>query len=113
VDAELKEKWLKALRSGQYRQGTGRLRTADDCYCALGVLCDTSGKGRWVVDEAGCRMYKTDDWTAYVLPSPDLIDEDQRDEIILLNDGEGKSFAEIADWIEENVSESGATPAPA
>lgn len=34
----IKDKWLKALRSGRYRQGFGRLRTASGGYCCLGVL---------------------------------------------------------------------------
>src|SRR5688572_30653463 len=37
---EMKEKWLQALRSGEYTQGSGLLRTADDKFCCLGVLCD-------------------------------------------------------------------------
>lgn len=32
--------WVKALRSGKYKQGKGRLFTAKDrSYCCLGVLC--------------------------------------------------------------------------
>lgn len=34
----IKDKWLKALRSGRYPQGFGRLRTASGGYCCLGVL---------------------------------------------------------------------------
>ena len=33
------KKWVKALRSGDYKQGHGRLRT-DDTFCCLGVACD-------------------------------------------------------------------------
>lgn len=38
------EKWLEALRSGEYQQGTGLLRSEDDKYCCLGVLCDVAEK---------------------------------------------------------------------
>ena len=42
MDAKLKAKWVKALRSGKYRQGTGRLKReredGEDEYCCLGVL---------------------------------------------------------------------------
>lgn len=41
---ELKQKWLDALRSGKYAQGQNRLRTNDDKYCCIGVLCDVMGK---------------------------------------------------------------------
>ena len=36
---EIKEKWIAALRSGEYRQTKGRLHDANG-YCCLGVLTD-------------------------------------------------------------------------
>ncbi|CAB4140973.1 hypothetical protein UFOVP401_47 [uncultured Caudovirales phage] len=39
MNREIKKRWVAALRSGKYRQGSGHLRK-DGCYCALGVLCD-------------------------------------------------------------------------
>lgn len=39
----IKEKWIAALKSGEYKQGTGCLRDADDNYCCLGVLGDIAG----------------------------------------------------------------------
>lgn len=36
---EIKQKWLDALRSGEYEQGEGYLRY-NDKYCCLGVLTD-------------------------------------------------------------------------
>jgi len=48
MNAELKAKWLTALRSGEYLQGEGRLfNSQDNSYCCLGVLCDISGVGDW------------------------------------------------------------------
>ena len=36
-----RSEWVKALRSGKYRQGTHVLRsTVDETYCCLGVACD-------------------------------------------------------------------------
>ena len=49
----IKNLWLKALRSGKYRQGTAGLR-AEDMYCCLGVLCDLHSKAAftsWDYDE--------------------------------------------------------------
>lgn len=46
MNPEWKEKWIKALRSGEYEQGRNRLRR-DGKYCCLGVLCDISGMGKW------------------------------------------------------------------
>lgn len=36
---EVKNKWVKALRSGEYEQGTGKLHK-DGKLCCLGVLCE-------------------------------------------------------------------------
>lgn len=36
---EVMEKWVAALRSGKWEQGFGRLKTQDNKYCCLGVLC--------------------------------------------------------------------------
>jgi hypothetical protein len=56
VNAEVKQQWLDALRSGEYEQTRGRLRRGmpldpedlDDGYnagyCCLGVLCDLAVK---------------------------------------------------------------------
>jgi hypothetical protein len=35
----IKNKWIKALRSGDYKQTEGALR-AGDAFCCLGVLCN-------------------------------------------------------------------------
>jgi hypothetical protein len=40
LDPEVKAAWLQALRSGEYEQGTEMLRTRNDTYCCLGVLCE-------------------------------------------------------------------------
>ena len=40
MDAKLKAKWVKALRSGRYRQGIGSLYSRRR-YCCLGVLAIT------------------------------------------------------------------------
>jgi hypothetical protein len=44
------KKWIAALRSGEYKQGTFALKKGDR-YCCLGVACDiyrkTTKRGRW------------------------------------------------------------------
>jgi hypothetical protein len=43
-------KWIKALRSGEFKQGRYALKT-QDTYCCLGVACEVyrreTGKGSW------------------------------------------------------------------
>lgn len=43
---ELKEAWVKALRSGDYKQGQGALKwqgSGAALHCCLGVLCEVAG----------------------------------------------------------------------
>lgn len=44
MNQEIKKRWVAALRSGDYKQGTGALRNADNKFCCLGVLCDLHSK---------------------------------------------------------------------
>ena len=37
------QKWVDALRSGDYKQGNGCLRDHNDNYCCLGVACEVLG----------------------------------------------------------------------
>lgn len=55
---DIAEKWVAALRSGDYMQGAGRLRSVAGEFCCLGVLCDlyhkeNPGAGSWVNHGAG------------------------------------------------------------
>ena len=53
MNPKVKKKWLKALRSGKYKQGKERLRETTEGkqeYCCLGVLSDIhreETKGHW------------------------------------------------------------------
>jgi len=44
--AEHRQKWVDALKSGKYEQGKDMLRDGDK-FCCLGVACDISGLGVW------------------------------------------------------------------
>lgn len=45
------KKWVDALRSGEFKQGIGMLKTPGGYYCCLGVACElyrlTTGLGSW------------------------------------------------------------------
>lgn len=51
MNKKVKKLWLDALRSGEYAQAGGKLRTTEG-FCCLGVLCDVhskvTGKGKWL-----------------------------------------------------------------
>jgi hypothetical protein len=50
---EVAQKWVEALRSGEYQQSMKALKTVEASaesrtgYCCLGVLCDLSRVGSW------------------------------------------------------------------
>jgi hypothetical protein len=56
MNPEIKAQWVEALRSGEYEQTNGYLRT-DSGFCCLGVLCDLAVKAGKV--EATRRDYGT------------------------------------------------------
>jgi hypothetical protein len=106
---EVKAEWVKALRSGEYRQGTHALRSLTDKFCCLGVLCELAVKagvtqapvpsgpsyeyeGAYAVPPAS-----TQEWSGLIDQGPG---SGAVSELIGAND-RGKTFAEIADMIEE------------
>lgn len=100
--SENQKKWVDALRSGKYKQGTRYLRDGDK-FCCLGVACDILGiDGK----EYATWWYEGHHGTApksvvklmglrdeYGTPSEGALDLTQ------LND-RGKTFEEIADELE-------------
>jgi len=104
---EIKELWIEALRSGQYKQGHNRLRT-NNRYCCLGVLCDIVGPLLWNQTING-RAYGIDrDSSEGILPrflglGVGLTSEETQLVLADLNDAESKDFNKIADWIQENL----------
>lgn len=101
MDPELKRKWVEALRSGKYRQCRNELYDGNGGFCCLGVAQHIfTGKlppKRW--NESDGR------------PTPPALDR-LRDNgngsgnvlttLAHMND-HGKTFPEIADWIEANL----------
>jgi hypothetical protein len=59
----IKEQWVKALRSGKYSQGRIYLRSSSNQYCCLGVLCDLyqqahPEKSHWIIDRSTCYAFR-------------------------------------------------------
>ena len=101
-------KWVEALRSGKYQQGKFSLRSHDDRYCCLGVLCDV------LKEQIGLEWRQKSSLTApfvfgtqISVLSNDIINlvgmkQTEQDILSSMNDLEEKSFAEIADYIDAN-----------
>jgi hypothetical protein len=107
MNPELKKLWLEALRSGNYEQTRFYLRFGDG-YCCLGVLCDLHPDVDWIRNISECAFYpfgveerdlgnlpdKASSWSG--------LTNDQKNILMSMNDW-GKSFEEIADYIEKNL----------
>ena len=106
----LKAEWCAALRSGRYLQGQWCLRLTTDegfRYCCLGVLCEVLGlphrayKGYEISTEVGPR------YCGLTIPPVFAarlgIPGDKRCHLVEMNDRLGRTFPEIADWIEHNL----------
>lgn len=101
-------KWIKALRSGKYKQGTGCLCRAAPVkeYCCLGVACKVAkiraidnGRDQKVIHfEANGNKSMTSIRTLI----PGLIDPLQESTLANMNDN-GASFDQIADYIEKHI----------
>lgn len=109
MDAQLKAKWVEALRSKKYRQADGTLREEQSArrygYCCLGVLCHAMGSkwidGTPVLD--GVVMEDEDEsYLSRVALEMTGLDEQTQKTLANMNDN-GSRFPEIADYIEANL----------
>lgn len=110
MNAEIKQKWIEALRSGEYRQGINYLRGNDNTYCCLGVLCDLYAKEHNIewrdsaifqakeLNVAGTTPHylpnRVQEWAEVNGNNPNLLGN---------RNDEGKTFNEIADIIEKEL----------
>ena len=125
MNPEIKQKWLDALRSGEYEQTSGALKKVDDegnySYCCLGVLCDLVAPDKWVSRENNDETiefgftFDSEYFEYGVLPrfiyeevglsnnNPVIQDAKfVRKNIATLNDA-GLTFTELADLIEKEL----------
>lgn len=76
MDATIKDKWIAALTSGEYRQTRNSLQFGGG-YCCLGVLCDLAakeGKGKWGTDAGGCVFTDSKGLDEFDVPSTDTLE---------------------------------------
>lgn len=124
MNQEIKNEWLAALRSGEYIQGHGELKTKDGKFCCLGVLCDLYSKKNnrpWFLEDSAiddnCSYYTIHGaaeslpkevrvWAGLIESDPtvQIYGPEQEDSAFLsyLND-QGEPFVNIAKLIEEQL----------
>lgn len=111
MNQEVKERWLKALRSGEYPKVRGYLKTLEG-YCCLGVLCDLYSKETGIqwdnydgsysfMGADGVPPPKVKNWADTNPTFPSVKFKGILFNLQTLNDYERLTFNEIADLIEE------------
>lgn len=107
ITTEIKQKWVEALRSGKYTQSRSRLRS-DSGYCCLGVLCDVIEPAEWRCHTTELSSGIINNWSYGDNETDNYItlrgDMPITQKLIDMNDTEGKTFSEIADYIEESYN---------
>ena len=105
MNPQIKQKWVDALRSGEYQQ-TQRYLHKKDGFCCLGVLCDLYGKENNVewTPSGFNNAYAFQDKESHP-PSSVMEWAGVGDEIGTLGElnDKGSTFNEIADLIEEHL----------
>jgi len=127
---EIAKKWVKALRSGKYKQGKGYLKQFNSKneprHCCLGVLCELYNESmkknhkqtlytEEMEDNASGTSFirfNTIDgglpqavrkWAGVKKYLGDFIIDDERSECLAVLNDSGKKFSTIASIIEKNV----------
>lgn len=102
-------KWLRALRSGEFKQTISQLyNPSDDGYCCLGVALKIAGHRIEKDRERYRQGFPEEAYIKCRLPEQLTYEESPSGYYTVaravadMNDA-GKNFNEIADWIEKNV----------
>jgi hypothetical protein len=132
MNRRIRDMWVAALRSGEFKQGRGWLRQADpkdtpDSFCCLGVLCEIfrreTGEGVWAEkaqdhDNHRCGEFnfklsplsysdsltpaEVADWAEMGCRDPWMDDERYGERSLSGLNDDGVDFQTIADVIERN-----------
>ena len=105
INTDLAKKWVAALRSGNYVQGQNRLRNSEGKYCCLGVLCEVAGITRI---DSGSYKFPRSNYMWHAAAEDSWWNKQfgtalNQNRLWQLNDTDEKSFAEIADYIEQEL----------
>lgn len=115
MNEEIKKIWVKALKSGKYKQGKGKLSHAGR-YCCLGVLCSIYAREKKIklpnvinsVGSCANKVLPLDvEYWASCASDPSLIYNGLDFYISSLNDGtksrNSLNFNQIADLIKQQL----------
>ena len=103
MDSEIKQNWIDALRSGDYRQGFEHL-CLEGRYCCLGVLASVLPDEE-VIFEHGAVGYvdgREDKLSLRLLAKVGMTSNTQN-VLMEMNDDRRMDFEDISNWIEDNL----------
>lgn len=116
MNADVKAKWVAALRSGEYKKGSGNLRaeypdSPDPIqYCCLGVLCELSPFESQTIgyvtewDENSTYLPPSvQQWAGLDMCNPVVPFDDRELTLADVNDRTEATFDDIANLIEEHL----------
>ena len=115
MNKDIKEQWLTALRSGEYRQCIGELRNSLGEHCCLGVLLESQNWELSLIKSSRPEPHVY----YYMSPEGETNNEEnelsqntrsefgltrpQEVKLMNLNDDKGWSFKLISGWIEDHL----------
>lgn len=99
LPTEFKQKWVAALRSGEYKQGQSLLLNGDNEYCCLGVACKVAGYTDKTIRNSEGYIKKTLTHVPIELRGLDP-DNALVEKLIGFNDDKEWSFNRIAAYVE-------------
>jgi hypothetical protein len=113
MDVKVKTAWVKALRSGKFKQGDGQLYDGQN-YCCLGVLAQVQGAAvrKGTLQIGGKDVRKKDGAGEMEILAPEFacgLHTKTQNRLAAMNDGIGSyyerqhSFEQIADFIEKRL----------
>ncbi len=117
MNPAIKQKWIEALRSGEFKQGQSYLKR-DDKFCCLGILCelhriatnDAEGWGSYSLapftnqyhGQSGVLPSIVQDWAGLNYHNYSTNPMINGESLSALNDA-GRTFEEIAELIEKHL----------
>lgn len=115
MNSEIKQKWINALRSGEYTQTLGNLKDGRG-YCCLGVLCDIYSQEMnvpweknpdygyyYMHDEEEILPHQVREWAGLPNSCPEVIDENDVNQLLVTLNDNGMDFVPISDLIEKSL----------
>ena len=107
MERKLADKWIAALRSGEYRQTTEVLKEQSEDgghkHCCLGVLCEIDGSMDDYIGQGSPKYRNGPVWNEELAPTHAMalgFGPHEQNYFVDLNDKAGLDFEEIADVVD-------------